>query len=1296
MNIQSLSGLQSLLTHRKGGVYNIRGILFQVHYTLWRLLHEFAKDTKEEQLFQLEGIEDLDYYLDFQNEHIQVKCLDKNLDANGFGGDILPSLLEVFEQKPDSLFSIVTNVHIAQGHLKKLHLANQGTTLLPNDSFTFWCDKIRKIRPGLDESTCQKFLSSISFFQKKEEALLDECRQMLIKQHNILNGNEDQYLRALCYFLLVSSPNKMEVRRSNVLRIIQETSDTISKGVANLAVREGWIEQVSFEALEDDMLRFSFFEGKPARPHHIAANLPAERPRWQQEITDSIKDFDVTVIKSASGQGKSTLAWKTAQQMMNRAGFSVFELQELRREGIQDVVRFLESRLRCGYMPLIVIDGLNEQVRDWSDLAIRAQKLCGVKFLVTTREEDWFRYGTNIARLNLKPINIDLSEEEAQQIFHLFQKSGHLHTSLTTWQPAWERVKQQKLLLEYIFLLTQGKMITERLSEQLAHFRNDRNEAAKKAILRLVSVADELQIKLPAGNLLRFVQDGIGFQGDRGTVLASLKNEYHVLLDGRPFVEGLHPVRSGHLSDLLHGNEGLPLADTLIQLISVIEPENLFAFAAQAPTLLPYEKDRRNFLIVLASHFSQRPYREISEGIYGIYAYEAQTHWLQNRQVYDLVTDAGIELYVYTKVPFAGPELQFEVIDELNPNFSKIKNTITDPDLSLEKSNIGFFLQSLHQNIGAGSLQAELTGLTHLDRWFMRVGLNTKLIGLLSVEHLESALETMQIGQLGELLYGVFLVNETLYREFYEQFGKRLIIRLRQQTNTLTIEPNGDEVEIRYIVDQQQNVNQQSVSRVEAIAYCLPQFRQFSIAGLYFPNPFILHLVSQNDDSIKNARWDGWLKHDKFSVRGNQSWSNQVLSNYQFSTQFEWQQYWFSLRKKAVEWVRQTTRCLEKVLQNNPVFHQEEKLLQELHTALLAFKKQGRRIRYDEDFFTEEKFKEDVKKVQAWQTVFENVLNQTFPNVGDDNSCRVYKVNTRESAVKLADMQEAFQKIIFATGNYFKTDELTGAERSAFHYLADLVEFFVDVWRSKRSKIDKPRNEIRIWKEQKWREELGYLYQVQTTFEDNLGFELLLPESFVEDGILKSLVLGIQDIELQDFEYQLDLMLPYLSELKNSKADFIYLVPVKEGSTVGNMAIRFNRELLQQVEEAFLGERTEFTITPLPIFLTKGILHPLNGVSLQEVNPGSEIKSYLTVLHESLWQYSEVRKRLTQSDFEIKIWRTGLLVEIERKARATLESVRNDLYFFQKYQSIVDDVIDRNVEFGQEACAKYFEEDIKA
>lgn len=1295
MPTQAFLGLEKLLLRRRGGVYNIRGIVFQLHYTLWRILYEFGKETNTEQIFQLEGIEDLDFYFDYQNEHIQVKCLDKNLDANGFGENILPNLLEVFEHKPDSLFLIVSNVHIAKGHLKKLQMANQGIAPLPNDSFAFWYDKIKKVNSKIDEPSCKRFLSSISFSLHQEDLLLNECRQILIEQHSILNGNEDQYLRALCYFLLVASPKKMEIRKRDMLQIIQETSDSLSEGVVNLAVKEGWIEEVSFEAINDDSLKLSFFEGKSARPWHIAANLPVERPQWQQEIIVSIKDFDVTVIKSASGQGKSTLAWKVARQMINQNGYTIYELQELRREGIQDVFRFLESRLKCGYLPLTVIDGLNVRVQDWAELAARVQRLRGVKFLITTREEDWFRYGSNTTGLILKPINIFLSESEARQIYDCFQRENRVHTNITAWQTAWEKVKQQKLLLEYVFLLTQGQMIVERLSEQVAQFRDDQDEPAKKAILRLVSVADGLQIKLHTSKLLQFVQNEIGFRSDRGTIMASLKNEYQVLLDDRPFVEGLHPVRSKHLSDLLHGDEGLSIADTLVQLLSVIEPENLFAFSAQAPVLLLHEHDRRNFLTVLASHFSQRPYREIVEGIYGIYAYEAQLHWLQNRQVYDLVIDAGIELYVYTKVPFAPPELQLDFIDKVNPNFSKLKNTISDAELSVEGSNIGLFLQALHKKINTQALQNDLSGLIYLERWFERLGLSSKLTCLLTIDHLEKAIRTLETEQLGQLLYGVYLADKDVYQQFYDRFGKQLINHLREKTDTLTIEPNSDVVEIRYIVDQQLNINQQSVSRVESIAYCLPQFKQYNIAGLYFPNPFILHFISRNDDSEKNAKWDGWLKHDKFSVRGNQAWSSQVLSNYQFSTHYEWQQYWFSFREKAVEWARQTIRCLEKVLQNNPAFHKEEKKLQELHTSLRAFKKQGRRIRYDEDLFTEVKFQAEVKKVQAWQTVFENVLNQTFPNVGDDNLCRVFKVNTRESSAKLADMQKAYEKIVIATGNYFDTDNLILTERSTFQYLADLVEFFVDMWRPKRLKIDKPRNEIRIWKEKKWRAELVSLHQVQTAFDENLGYNLLLPDNFVEEGILNSLVLGIQDFELQDFESQFDLILPCLTDLKSTRADFILLVPVSGNSTSGNMAIRFNREFIQQVDEALSGERTEFTITPLPVSLTKEVLQPLKGISLQELNLPHQIKDELAVLHETLWQHSEIRKRLSQHDDEIIAWRKRLLTEIEQKSRTTLESIHEDTYLFQKYLSIVEAVFAGHFDFDSEACAKYFEEDLR-
>ena len=83
---------------------------------------------------------------------------------------------------------------------------------------------------------------------------------------------------------------------------------------------------------------------------------------------------------------------------------------------------FIQSRLKAGLLPLIVIDGLNEDVKDWAYLAEKTQTLRGVKFLLTTREEDWFRYGKqNVSRLHLKGVNIELSEGEAQMLFTAFK-----------------------------------------------------------------------------------------------------------------------------------------------------------------------------------------------------------------------------------------------------------------------------------------------------------------------------------------------------------------------------------------------------------------------------------------------------------------------------------------------------------------------------------------------------------------------------------------------------------------------------------------------------------------------------------------------------------------------------------------------------------------------------------------------------------------------------------------------------------------------------------------------------------
>lgn len=125
---------------------------------------------------------------------------------------------------------------------------------------------------------------------------------------------------------------------------------------------------------------------------------------------------------------------------MSKQNYTVYELTEISVNGVNDAFTLIESRLRVGILPLIIIDGLNDTVKHWAMLAEKTPILRGVKFVITTREEDWFRYGKQrISRLNLKAVNIQLSENEAQSIFTAFKKQGKLHLNVSDWQVAWEK-----------------------------------------------------------------------------------------------------------------------------------------------------------------------------------------------------------------------------------------------------------------------------------------------------------------------------------------------------------------------------------------------------------------------------------------------------------------------------------------------------------------------------------------------------------------------------------------------------------------------------------------------------------------------------------------------------------------------------------------------------------------------------------------------------------------------------------------------------------------------------------------
>jgi hypothetical protein len=1291
-NTNLLASLEAISLKRKGGVFNIRGINYQVLYSIDKLLHEFISDNGKNKLFQLEGVEDLDFYTPLEKsstgEFIQLKRKNESIETDDFVKDILSNLLEVYDVNRESSFLIVSNFY-PKGKLQDLVSANKGGKQLSANNYKYWHDKIQNLRKSYSEQTINHFLSKINFIRKVEEDLVKGSLSTLITHYNIVNGNELRFFDALYFHIQTWSIEKKIVTKQDIDSIIQKVSDDISRGVVNHAIRGGWIELIDFDNKGDIISENGYFDGKAAKPIHIAANLPVERPIWENEILDSINNFDVTLIKASSGQGKSTLAWRVAFTL-SKQGYSIYELTEIGENLVQDVYLFIESRLVTGIKPIIVIDGLSDALKDWLKLAKKVQILRGVKLLITSREEDWFRYGNGASQLNLKPINITLEEKEAVSIYSIFQKKKKIHGNVSDWRVAWAKVQQNKLLIEYVYLITRGQMIHERMIDQLNTFQNDKHEYSKKGILRLVSVADILNIKLQTTSLLDFVNVKMKFNGDEATLLQSLKNEYHLQIEDREYIEGLHPVRSKHIADILH--ETLPISSTLIDLLSVIEPQNLTTFLSQAPLMIHSESSKNAFLEKLASVISEKSYEEIVNSIIGIFSSDAHIHWLENKEIYDKVANQGLLLYLSAKVPFNPlPKTHFDFINDYNPMFQQNLDSISDPDMS--KSNTILFITSLKKSLDEKPLKEKLKKITYLERWYQRFNLESKLLTTISITNIERYFNTAPVEDLGEIIYVIYLLKPSVYLPFYERNLSKLISKLKIETDTITIEFQEGSLKIRYIVNTQKDINDQSVSRIKTIGYCVPHVENFDVEGIFFPNPFLKNLYSKIGGLKKHGDWKGWLQFDNFITEGNRIWIERIESYYEFETQYEWQKYWVDFRIKIVEWLRQTSRLMETRMSKMAQFDSEIKKYDTLVKVLLNYKKQGRMLRYDENFRKEE-VKNDVSIFDKWKSPLENVLNQTFPDAKNEHGWHIYKLNIKNTLNNLPTMQEAFDSICIKTAQYFDTTDLKKQELTTYSYFADLVEFFYDEFHLKNRLVNSPRSEVNVWKNDKLEDIMQEIYEVKVEFELLNIYELLLPKSIlVESDYLDSVVLGIRDITVQDFQNDLPYIFEGLKGLSNVKAHFFYLILIDNYNEANKMCFRFSDTFLEEMKSIIAGEKLNFENQLFPVEVSEKIINQLEGIVITENTNENPVKSAIFLLHEVLWRYSEIKKRVPQNDIDVFSWLTKLLNELEKFIHNYLNQLRVETLFYKKYEEIVKQVFAGNLDFDESLCIKYWEED---
>lgn len=218
-------------------------------------------------------------------------------------------------------------------------------------------------------------------------------------------------------------------------------------------------------SLDAKSLYSKFVQGVSVQPDHIRNNFDLSREYWESIIAEKISNNYATILKGASGQGKSTLCYRFLIDYYPEE--LIFCVRSITSEQqAENLVVALKGITKHSDNTIIYVD-VNPSEFQWVYFLQELQaRGVSVPVLISIRDEDFNMTPLNSNSIRIEVVELELTQNEANNLYNRYTEKVP-HSQFRSFEEAWCTFGENGPLIEFIYLLTNNQTLKQRLQNQI-------------------------------------------------------------------------------------------------------------------------------------------------------------------------------------------------------------------------------------------------------------------------------------------------------------------------------------------------------------------------------------------------------------------------------------------------------------------------------------------------------------------------------------------------------------------------------------------------------------------------------------------------------------------------------------------------------------------------------------------------------------------------------------------------------------------------------------------------------------